>query len=267
MKGSSRLLVSPYIGTAGWAIPRAHAQRFPIAGSTLQRYAGIFQAVEINSTFHRHHRPATYARWTESTPADFRFSLKLPKAITHQRKLVDVEEPLDEFLTGARLLGEKLGPILVQLPPSLAFDRGLAASFFTTLRDRHAGPIVCEPRHASWFADDADGLLKTSGIGRVAADPAVVPAAAEPGGWPEPAYYRLHGSPRKYFSGYEDESIRRLASALEEAAREVWCIFDNTAGGAAAGDAFNLSNAIQSCTSPRSAGARHAQPAAGPQRS
>ena len=259
--------VGAYIGIAGWAIPRAHVQRFPTAGSTLQRYAGIFPAVEINSTFHRHHRPATYSRWAESTPADFRFSLKLPKTITHERKLMEIEEPLDEFLTGARLLGKKLGPILVQLPPSLAFDPALATSFFTTLRDRHAGPIVCEPRHASWFADDADGLLKTRGIGRVAADPAVVPAAAEPGGWPEPGYYRLHGSPRKYFSGYEDERIRRLASAIEEAAGEVWCMFDNTAGGAAAGDALDLFTAIQSRTSPHSAGARHAEPAAGPQRS
>ena len=68
----------------------------------------------------------------------------------------------------------------------------------------------------------------------------MVPAAAKPGGWPEPAYYRLHGSPRKYFSSYEEESIGRLASALEEAEGEVWCIFDNTASGAAAGDALNL---------------------------
>ncbi len=246
MNDPSRLRASAFIGTAGWAIPRAHAQRFPLAGSTLQRYASVFQGVEINSTFHRPHRPATYARWAESTPASFRFSLKLPKAITHQRKLVDVEEPLDEFLTGAGLLGKKLGPILVQLPPSLAFDPGLATSFFTTLRERHAGPIVCEPRHVSWFADEADALLRTSRIGRVAADPAVVPVAAEPGGWPEPAYYRLHGSPRKYFSAYEEESIRRLASALSEAAGEVWCMFDNTAGGAAAGDALNLLTANQS---------------------
>lgn len=229
-----------YIGTAGWAIPRANAQRFPISGSTLQRYAGIFQGVEINSTFHRQHRPATYERWAESTPDNFRFSLKLPKSITHQRKLVEVQEPLEEFLTGARLLGKKLGPILVQLPPSLEFEPGLATSFFTTLRGRHPGPIACEPRHASWFTDDADRLLKANAIGRVAADPAVVSAAAEPGGWPELAYFRWHGSPRKYFSAYEEESIRRLASVVEEAAGEVWCIFDNTASGAAAGDALNL---------------------------
>ncbi len=237
--------MSAYVGTAGWAIPRAHVHHFPSVGTALQRYAGILAVVEINSTFHRQHRPATYARWAESTPADFRFSLKLPKKITHERKLLGVDL-LDEFLTGASLLGKKLGPILVQFPPSLAFDPEVATLFFRTLRDRHTGPIVCEPRHSSWFTDDADGLLKMSRIGRVAADPAVVPTAGEPGGWPDPAYYRLHGSPRKYFSGYEEEAIGRLASALKGATKEVWCIFDNTAGGAAAGDALNLLKAIRS---------------------
>jgi uncharacterized protein YecE (DUF72 family) len=236
-----------YVGTAGWAIPRPYAKHFPTMGSTLQRYAGILPAVEINSTFHRYHRAATYARWAESTPADFRFSLKLSKTITHQRKLLDVEEPLHKFLNDAPLLGIKLGPILVQLPPSLAFDPRLATSFFTTLRARYAGAIVCEPRHASWFAEDADTVLKESGIGRVAADPAVVPAAAEPGGWPQPAYYRLHGSPRRYFSGYQEESIRRLAWAVRQhAAGEIWCMFDNTAGGLAVGDALRLLHALRS---------------------
>ena len=239
--------MTAYVGTAGWAIPRAHASHFSVIGSTLQRYAGIFSGVEINSTFHRHHRPATYARWAESTPAGFKFSLKLSKAITHECKLLNVEERLDRFLTDARLLGTKLGPILVQFPPSLGFDPQLATSFFKSLRDRHTGPIVCEPRHPTWFTADADGLLKEAGVGRVAADPAVVPFAAQPGGLLQLAYYRLHGSPRKYFSGYDEERIRRLASTVRQhAAREVWCMFDNTAGGAAAGDALNLLAAMRS---------------------
>lgn len=235
-----------YVGTAGWAIPRTYAEHFPPSGSTLQRYAGIFRAVEINSTFHRQHRHTTYARWKECTPAGFRFSLKLSKVITHERKLLNVEELLDEFLTDAHLLGEKLGPILVQLPPSLAFEPDLASSFFQELRDRHTGPVVCEPRHRSWFTDTADGLLKASRVGRVAADPAVVAAAAFPGGCIDPVYYRFHGSPRKYFSGYEVESINRLANAVKHTAGEVWCIFDNTAGGAAAGDALHLFKILQS---------------------
>lgn len=234
------------MGTAGWAIPRTDAGHFPISGSTLQRYAEVFPGVEINSTFHRRHRPTTYTRWLESTPPEFKFSLKLSKTITHERKLLEVEKPLEEFLADANLLGEKLGVILVQLPPSLAFDPNLATSFFQGLRDRHTGPIVCEPRHPSWFTELADGLLKASRVGRVAADPAVVSDAGEPGGWTDPVYYRLHGSPRKYYSGYEEESISRLATAVRKAVGEVWCMFDNTAGGAAAGDALSLLSALQS---------------------
>jgi uncharacterized protein YecE (DUF72 family) len=236
--------VRAYVGTAGWAIPRTHARHFPVTGTTLRRYAAVFSGVEINSTFHRRHRPTTYAQWSDRTPADFKFSLKLSKIITHERKLLNIEEQLAEFLAHAHLLGEKLGPILVQLPPSLSFEADLATSFFETLRNRHTGPIVCEPRHPSWFTEHADGLLKSSRVGRVAADPAVVPAAALPGGWTDPAYYRLHGFPRKYFSGYEEESLSRLADAVRKAPGEVWCIFDNTAGGAAAGDALSLSRAL-----------------------
>jgi uncharacterized protein YecE (DUF72 family) len=265
VKAASRSSRKTYIGTAGWAIPRAHLQHFPAHGSTLQRYASILSAVEINSTFHRRHKPATFLRWADSTPAEFRFSLKLPKTITHQRKLVDAEEPLEEFLADARLLGDKLGPILVQLPPSLGLDPPLATPFFTALRDRHSGPVVCEPRHSSWFTEEADTLLREIGVGRVAADPAVVPAAAEPGGRPEPVYYRLHGSPRKYFSEYQEESITRLAGSVAAAPAEVWCIFDNTAGGAAAGDALKLVRALRS-TSGCSTGAQHAEHAAGQQR-
>ena len=241
-----KVMVSAYVGTAGWAIPRSYAGHFPISGSTLQRYAGVFPAVEINSTFHRQHRPTTYVRWSDQTPADFKFSLKLSKVITHERELLNVEEPLDEFMANAHLLGEKLGPILIQLPPSLSFDPDLATSFFQNVRDRHTGAIVCEPRHPSWFTEKANELLKGSRVGRVAADPAVVPAAAEPGGWTDPVYYRLHGSPRKYFSGYQEESISHIANALSKAAAEVWCIFDNTAGGAAAGDALSLLSALHS---------------------
>lgn len=105
------------IGTAGWSVPAAHRGRFPEAGTLLERYAARFDAVEINSSFYRPHRPSTYARWAASVPAGFRFSLKLPREITHTRRLVEVAEPLDRFLGEVAALGERLGPVLVQLPP------------------------------------------------------------------------------------------------------------------------------------------------------
>lgn len=231
------------IGCAGWSIPRAEAAAFPGFGSHLERYAARFPAVEINSSFYRPHRPATYARWRDSVPAGFRFSVKLPKTITHEHRLVDVEPELATFLAEVDHLGEKLGCLLAQLPPSLAFEAASAGELFTCLRERFAGAVACEPRHPSWFEDDAEELLLGLRVGRVAADPACVPAAAEPGGWRGLIYRRLHGSPRTYYSSYSEEMLDRLAARLAaEAAGSVpvWCIFDNTAEGAATANGLSL---------------------------
>ncbi len=228
------------VGTAGWAIPRDVASRFPEEGSGLQRYAARLAVAEINSSFHRPHRPSTYARWAESVPDDFRFAAKLPRSITHDLKLVGAEAELDRFLGEVAALGDKLGPLLVQLPPKLAFEPQVAEAFLRLLRERHGGAVVMEPRHSSWFGEEPDRLLRAYRVARVAADPARVPEAAEPGGWPGLIYIRLHGSPRTYYSAYDETYLDRLAARLREAAVETWCIFDNTASGAAAANALAL---------------------------
>ncbi len=138
-------------------------------------------AAEINSSFHRPHRAATYARWAASVPAAFQFSVKLPREITHKRKLAEPAGPLDQFCAEIQGLGPRLGPVLIQLPPSLAFDPAIAEAFFGTLREKVAGDLVCEPRHATWFEADAGALLCKHRVAQVAADPALVPEAAEPG--------------------------------------------------------------------------------------
>ncbi len=228
------------VGTAGWTLPRDVRDRFPPAGTQLERYAARFAGVEINSSFYRPHRPSTYARWAASVPADFRFALKLPKEITHTRRFVDCAEPLDRFLAESAALEEKRGVLLVQLPPSFAYDAGRADAFFTLLRGRHPGLLACEPRHASWFAPDADAALRAFAVARVAADPAPVPQAAAPGGWDGFAYHRLHGSPRMYYSAYDDAALRALAQRLREASAPAWCVFDNTTLGAATANALDL---------------------------
>ena len=232
-----------HIGCAGWSLPRAAHQKFPQEGSHLQRYAARLTAVEINSSFYRPHRPATYARWAASVPDTFRFSVKVPRTITHEGMLADPEMKLDTFLSQASALGEKLGCLLVQLPPSLAFDQNVAARFFAALRQRHAGAAVLEPRHSSWAAPECDALLETFRIGGVAADPPRIPLGSEPRGWRGVTYYRLHGTPRVYFSAYSDDYLDALAASLavrgdDSAAR--WCIFDNTGLGAAPINASGL---------------------------
>ena len=234
-------MTRPRIGTAGWTIPRAVAGAFPAEGSGLERYAARFDAVEINSTFYRSHKPDTYARWRASTPPGFRFAVKLPRSITHEARLVGAQDRVAAFRAEAVQLEDRLGPLLVQLPPSLAFAPAAHAAFFTGLREAWPDPVVLEPRHASWFEADADALLRAHHIARVAADPARHPDAGRPGGWAGFAYWRLHGSPRMYYSAYGDAALAALAASLaSDGSRETWCVFDNTASGAAAGDALSL---------------------------
>ena len=228
------------IGTAGWAIPAAVADRFPREGSGLERYAAVFDAVEINSTFHRPHKPATFERWATSTPESFRFSVKVPRAVSHDARLSDCDEPIGTFLGSLAPLRPKLALLLLQLPPSLAFEAQSAGRACDRLA-RLGVPLCCEPRHVSWFTPKADAWLVERRIARVAADPARHEGAGEPGGWRGLSYWRLHGSPRPYYSTYGDAVTAALAHRIEqEAAAEVWCMFDNTASGAAAADALTL---------------------------
>lgn len=191
------------IGTAGWSIPRASAHRVVGDGTHLQRYARRFAGAEINSSFHRPHAAATYAKWAGSTPPDFRFAVKLPRVITHDARLRRARLPLERFLEETGGLAHKRGPLLVQLPPSLDFDARVAARFFDLLRSRYDGFVVCEPRHNTWFTASADALLVRYTVARVAADPAPAAGAEIPGGWNGMVYFRLHGAPRMYWSRYD----------------------------------------------------------------
>jgi len=231
-----------FIGTAGWSISRGAAGRVPGEGTHLQRYARVLRGSEINSSFHRPHAPATYARWAMSAPAWFRFAVKVPRTITHDHKLRATRPLLERFLEESAALGDKRGPLLLQLPPSFAFDRRVAARFFDLLRSRFAGGVVCEPRHPTWFAAGAETLLLEHHIARVAADPAPAPGAGAPGGWPGLVYYRLHGAPRKYWSPYDADSLARLAQAVRPTVSraDAWIVFDNTASGAALENALDL---------------------------
>ena len=228
-----------YLGCAGWSISRPYVDAFPAQGSHLQRYARRLNAVEINSAFYRPHRPETYARWAASVPTTFRFSVKLPRTITHEQCLHACGPLLDGFLAQCGQLGERLGCLLVQLPPSLAYDAQSARRFFEALRERHAGPVAVEPRHASWQA--AQSMLVALRIAQVAASPPRLVSDAEPGGWPGLEYWRLHGEPRVYYSAYSDHYLQALAARLRASAAsqtDIWCIFDNTAAGAALGNAL-----------------------------
>ena len=119
----------------------------------------------------------------------------------------------------------------------------MTRTFFEALRNRYPRDVVCEPRHASWFTPGADRLLAQLRVARVAADPAKVASAAQPGGWDGLRYFRWHGSPRMYYSSYPDDALAALARTLQAEkahGRVVWCIFDNTATGAAMANALTV---------------------------
>ena len=236
------------IGIAGWSIPRQHAEVFPAEGSHLARYAQVFSCVEINSSFYRPHRPATYQRWARATPEYFRFSVKAPKAITHQSALAPTRVQLEDFLDEARHLADRLGPILFQFPPRQNFDATQVRAFFALFRDLYPdGDAVVEPRHAEWFGPEADEILEQFQLLRVFADPRPTPSAKIPFRYGNLVYHRLHGSPRIYYSSYAAEYLETLAATLAAypPATEVWCIFDNTALGAAIENALALIQSIQ----------------------
>lgn len=232
----------PVVGTAGWAIPAADRGHFAGEGTALERYAARFGGVEINSSFHRPHRPSTWRRWADSVPAGFAFAVKMPKTISHQRKLVDCGPLIGAFLDEAGGLGDKLSILLLQLPPRLEFQASLVESFLSELCPLIPARLVCEPRHPSWFTDEPDALLRHYRVARVAADPACVPVAALPGGWRGLSYWRLHGAPLIYRSSYDGERLDHYAALLDEARKsgEAWCMFDNTASSAATSNALDL---------------------------
>jgi uncharacterized protein YecE (DUF72 family) len=228
------------VGTAGWAIPASAANSFSAEGTALTRYAGRFNAVEINSTFYRPHRRSTYENWAASVPAEFRFAVKMRKTVTHELRLVNTDRELEVFLNETSALGPKLGPLLIQLPPSLRFDFGVASRFFRAVRSAFAHQIACEPRHPTWFSEEAGQLLEDYQVTRVAADPARAPEWEESGGWTGFRYIRLHGSPRMYYSSYSKPYLTQLAARLAARGVETWCIFDNTASGAACENALQV---------------------------
>lgn len=229
-----------HVGTAGWALSSRYTDEFPGSGSVLERYASRLNSVEINSSFSKSHRRQTYEKWREAVGPDFRFSVKVPKAISHDAGLVDTGRLLERFANEVAGLREKLAVVLVQLPPTLVFDETIASRFFSEARSLVRADLVVEPRNASWFAPDTDAFLSEVSVALVAADP-VLFGDGEPGGWDGLVYYRLHGAPRTYYSDYDDAALTKVSRALNRTTDvPSWCIFDNTAAGAALGNALRI---------------------------
>jgi uncharacterized protein YecE (DUF72 family) len=229
------------IGIAGWSVPATYRASESVT-SQLARYATYFDCVEINSSFHKLHRAASFARWADAVPPDFRFATKLSRVITHERRLVSCADDVNRFCVAVAGLRDKLGALLVQLPPSLVFDQSAATATFGQLKYALTAIIVCEARHPSWFQPDVDQFFREWGITRVFADPPVDSSLQPVVAAESFSYLRLHGQARRYYSAYSLEYLAALAARLRPAAAGAgaWCIFDNTASGAAWPNALQL---------------------------
>jgi uncharacterized protein YecE (DUF72 family) len=177
------------VGLLGWSNPPGKRAEREAGRSHLAYYAANFNCVEINSSFYRTHQVATYSRWRDETPGKFRFSVKMPRSITHESHLKRCSAEVARFFDDIAALQPKLAAVLVQLPPSLEYDGRSIRAFFRSAPSLRGTRVVCEPRHDSWFTSAAEKALHELGVSRVGA------------------------------------------------ARDTWCVFDNTARYAAWDDA------------------------------
>ena len=160
-----------WVGTSGFQYPEWKGTFYPETLSTakmLPYYAGHFSTTEINYSFRRIPSEKTLTNWSAATPEQFRFSLKAPQEITHFRQLRDCADVLGRFCEALKTLGEKLGPVLFQLPPFLKNDNGLLKEFLATLPAGLQGAF--EFRHDSWFNDKTFAALKSKNIALCIAD-------------------------------------------------------------------------------------------------
>ena len=237
------MLGQVYIGTSGWNY-KSWRQSF-YGGAPQDQWlrfcAERFTAVEVNATFYRLQEKSTYQRWREQTPNDFFFAIKGHRYVTHNKKLLDAEEPVIRCRDSASPLGKRLVAVVWQLPAFLGKDIGRLQKFLDALhhwkRVRHA----IEFRHRSWFNDEVAERLERHAVAVCMSD---APA------WPmwekvttDLVYIRLHGHTRKYASSYSKASLTKWAARIRRwlgENRSVHAYFDNDAEGAAPQNALTL---------------------------
>lgn len=218
-----------HVGCSGWVYRHWKGGFYPEGlpqKRWFERYSEEFDTVEINASFYRLPLASTFDGWREKAPNDFRYAVKANRFLTHLKKLAGCEEQVDEFIALARRLGDRLGPILYQLPPSLQKDLARLEAFLERLpRDLEH---VVEFRHASWYDQDVLALLDRHGAGFVAHD--LSGLISPPWASGRTAYVRFHGTGGKYWGRYSEEQMAGWADWLRAQiaqGRSAWAYFNN----------------------------------------
>jgi len=236
-----------YVGTSGWHYDHWRYRFYPqelAKAKWLKFYASHFTTVELNNSFYRLPSEDVFANWRDSSPANFAFAVKVSRFITHIKRLKNIQEAVETFLSRARILGEKLGPLLYQLPPNMHRDDDRLESFLSTLPQgmKH----VFEFRHESWLDDRVFEILHKYNAGLCVFDmPSIsCPLVATA----DFAYIRFHGSTGLYFSCYSDEELAGWAKRLADLAtklKAVYIYFNNDAEAFAVRNATTLRGYLQ----------------------
>lgn len=203
-----------HLGTSGWSYAGWRERFYPKGlpqGEWLSFYAQHFNTVEINMTFYRYPKAEILKGWGERTPPDFKFTLKANRQITHRKKIRDVKSEVRYFYILADNLGEKLGCILFQLPPSLDFDQDLLKNFLSTLSFQHKN--VIEFRHESWYAEKTYDLLSAHKVIFCTVSSTRVPSTIVE--TTETGYLRFHGLTGGYRYDYPEEELKEWADSIK----------------------------------------------------
>lgn len=229
------------VGCSGWQYRHWRGDFYPRElpqSRWLEFYAERFDTVELNNSFYRLPDPSTFAAWRRRLPAGHVVAVKASRYLTHVKRLRDPADPLERFWSRARHLGERLGPVLYQVPPRWSRNAERLAAFLEALPD-HAQAI--EFRDADWYVPEIDRLLASAGIARCLHD--------MPGSAPRPnrvgplVYVRFHGRGQRYGGRYSSQMLTAWAERLAGWARDgvpCYVYFNNEVGGHAVRDAARL---------------------------
>ncbi len=234
-----------YIGTSGWNYDHWHGVLYPRGlkpQSYLRHYATRLSSVEISESFSHLPAEAEFEQWADAVPPDFVFAVMVPKSITHGRRLRDSAGPWAAFLARARRLGSKLGPLLIQLPPTMRCDIGLLERFLDTAPEAREHRLALQARHDSWFDPLAMYDLRRLGIAVVIEHSERYPEAPHVPTAPF-LYLRFHGPGQMFASRYRTADLepwaRRIHKWIEED-RTVYAYFANDFEGHALSNARTL---------------------------
>ncbi len=235
-----------YIGISGWSYYDWKGIFYPgdlKSADWLTYYSKYFHITEINSSFYHLPREKTVLGWKDKVPPKFLFCPKMSKYLTHVTKLKDPEEPLARFFEVFDVVRKQLGPVLIQLPPSLKYEESLATNFFEILkRDYSNYSFAVEARHNSWIGNEAFALMKKYKVGWVISQSGV--------GFPyseqvtaKNIYIRFHGPGKLYASSYSEEMLQEYADKIANwcnTGHSIWVFFNNCYNGVAIDNANTL---------------------------